>query len=93
MTRLTWSTLRGLGVQCVIPDCKADTAEQSPRRYRATPEAVLQNAKDLGWIAARLAPGEDAVWFCPLHQRYEESSRRWVPAYADRLPEQERRGA
>lgn len=75
----TFSSLRGFGIGCVIPDCRSNTADQAPPRFRRTPEASVEAARHLGWIHAPLNPGEPHVWFCPLHQRYEPASRRWVP--------------
>lgn len=80
MTPIGRYTLVGFGIRCAIPDCKANTADQAPSAHWRTPEAAVRAAQALLWIHAALAPGEPHVWFCPLHQRRDPSSGRWVPA-------------
>lgn len=79
-TRVGHFGVFGYGIVCAVPDCRENTAMQSPSGYWRQPATVVQAASNLGWITARLAPGEPRVWFCPMHQRFDAISSRWVPA-------------
>lgn len=72
--------LGGYGIICAVPDCRHNTADQAPSRYWRMRETAVEAARRLGWIHAALQPGEEHVWFCPMHQRFEATAYRWVPA-------------
>lgn len=76
-TRLT--RYSGYSIPCAAGDCRAQTGDQAPSRFVRTAELAVRTAKLLGWIHAQREPGTPHVWFCPLHQRYDEGSGSWVP--------------
>lgn len=74
----------GFTISCAGLDCRQTTADQAPAPHWRTDEdrAVLA-AKALGWIHTRDARGEVA-WYCPMHQAWDPTARRWIPEPAGR---------
>lgn len=74
-----FTPLRGFSITCHAPNCRQETAEQAPSRYVRTPELAVHTAQLLGWIHAQPHRDQPHAWFCPMHQAYDATGRRWIP--------------